>query len=219
MLSPVNCIVNRSGHFLLCACLYLSLPGYLFDLFLYKFGIANVCLFFQNEGFVKTVYQRYPSGQVHLHDLFRRHFFQEQDQYPQRIPVGGNQHPFSVLHPGQDLLLKIWHRPGDGIRQAFSQGQELPVFPPVGRLQGRVPLIFPSQHRRPHIIMSHQDMGTKKLADRLGKKSNVISERLTQDNISIVKLNEMLQVLDYKIVIMPQEARVPAGSYVVEKTK
>lgn len=68
-------------------------------------------------------------------------------------------------------------------------------------------------------IMSHQDMGTKKLADRLGKKSNVISERLTQDNISIVKLNEMLQVLDYKIVIMPQEARVPAGSYVVEKAK
>lgn len=48
------------------------------------------------------------------------------------------------------------------------------------------------------------------------RKSNVISERLTQDNISIDKLNEMLRVMNYKIVVMPREARLPEGGYEVE---
>lgn len=55
------------------------------------------------------------------------------------------------------------------------------------------------------IIMKKQDIGTNKLADRLGKRPTVISERIHQENISISKLNEMLKVLDYKIVLVPRE--------------
>ena len=54
-------------------------------------------------------------------------------------------------------------------------------------------------------IMGKQNIGTNKLADRLGKRPTVISERIHQENISISKLNEMLKVLDYKIVLVPRE--------------
>lgn len=54
-------------------------------------------------------------------------------------------------------------------------------------------------------IMQTQGIGTNKLADRLGKRPTVISERIHQENISISKLNEMLKVLDYKIVLVPRE--------------
>ena len=36
------------------------------------------------------------------------------------------------------------------------------------------------------------------------------------ENISIVKLNEMLRVMDYKVVIMPSDARIGADAYEVE---
>lgn len=48
------------------------------------------------------------------------------------------------------------------------------------------------------------------------KKSNVISERLSQENISIKLLDEMLRAMKYKIVIMPREARIPEGGYEIE---
>lgn len=64
-------------------------------------------------------------------------------------------------------------------------------------------------------IMKSQDVGVNKMADRLDRKSNVISERLGQDNISIAKLNEMLRVLDYKILIVPREVMTPKDGYEV----
>ena len=54
------------------------------------------------------------------------------------------------------------------------------------------------------------------IAFRTNKKSNVISERLTQENISIKLLDEMLRVMNYKIVIVPREARIPEGGYDIE---
>jgi hypothetical protein len=48
------------------------------------------------------------------------------------------------------------------------------------------------------------------------KKSNVISERLSQENISIKLLDEMLRAMKYKIVIMPREARLPEGGFEIE---
>lgn len=54
------------------------------------------------------------------------------------------------------------------------------------------------------------------IAFRTNRKSNVISERLTQENISIKLLNEMLRVMNYKIVIVPREARIPEGGYEIE---
>lgn len=54
-------------------------------------------------------------------------------------------------------------------------------------------------------IMKEQNIGVNKMADRLNRKPNVISERLGQSNISIVKLSEMLRVLDYKIMLVPRK--------------
>ena len=54
------------------------------------------------------------------------------------------------------------------------------------------------------------------LRKRLGLESNTMSNRLSQENISIGKLNEMLRVLDYKVVIMPNDTRLREGEYEVE---
>lgn len=62
-------------------------------------------------------------------------------------------------------------------------------------------------------IMKSQNVGVSKLSDRLGKKPNVISERLGQENISISKLEEMLKVLDCKLVIVPRDVSTPKGGY------
>lgn len=51
------------------------------------------------------------------------------------------------------------------------------------------------------------------LASRLGIKNNVLSERLSQTNISVVKLNEMLRVLDYKVVVVPSDRRLKEGEF------
>lgn len=54
------------------------------------------------------------------------------------------------------------------------------------------------------------------MADRLEKYPRLISERLSQDNISIQKLKEMLRVLDYKVVLIPRDTTTPKDGYEVE---
>lgn len=54
------------------------------------------------------------------------------------------------------------------------------------------------------------------LCDRLGIKSNVLSERFKQKNVSVSKLNEMLRLMDYKIMIVPRETRTPEGGFEIE---
>ena len=65
-------------------------------------------------------------------------------------------------------------------------------------------------------IMKSQDVGLNKMADRMGKTPRLVSDRLSQDNISISKLNEMLQVLDYKVLVVPRDCKKPSGSYDVD---
>ena len=65
-------------------------------------------------------------------------------------------------------------------------------------------------------VMTIRNEKVASLADKLKVKSNVLSERLSQDNISIVKLDEMLRLIDYKIVIVPRETREQEGWYRVE---
>ena len=66
-------------------------------------------------------------------------------------------------------------------------------------------------------IMAKFNVSQTKLAERMGVKSRqVVGMRLTQNDISIKKLYEMLRVLDYKIVIVPRETRLPDGCYEVE---
>ena len=65
-------------------------------------------------------------------------------------------------------------------------------------------------------VMTIRNEKVASLADKLKVKSNVLSERLSQDNISIAKLDEMLRLMDYKIVIVPRETREHEGWYRVE---
>ena len=65
-------------------------------------------------------------------------------------------------------------------------------------------------------IMKSRAVGVNMLADRLGIKQNVLSERLRHENISVNKLSEMLRLLDYKIILVPRETRLPEGGFEVE---
>ena len=65
-------------------------------------------------------------------------------------------------------------------------------------------------------IMKLKDIRPAVLCDKLNIKSNVLSERFKQKNVSVEKLNEMLRVMDYKIVAVPRDARIPDGGYKIE---
>ena len=54
-------------------------------------------------------------------------------------------------------------------------------------------------------IMEKRGVGTNKLADRMGKPPRFVSDRIRSNNIGIMQLNELLRMLDYKIVLVPRE--------------
>jgi hypothetical protein len=65
-------------------------------------------------------------------------------------------------------------------------------------------------------IMKLKDIRPAVLCDRLKIKSNVLSERFKQKNVSVEKLNDMLRAMDYKVVVIPREIRIPEGGYEIE---
>jgi hypothetical protein len=65
-------------------------------------------------------------------------------------------------------------------------------------------------------IMKLKDVRPAVLCDRLKIKSNVLSERFKQKNVSVEKLNDMLRAMDYKVVVVPRDTRVPEGGYEIE---
>ena len=66
-------------------------------------------------------------------------------------------------------------------------------------------------------IMEDLGITNAKLASRIGTSNAVIYERLTQKNISIKNLDQMLAAMDYEIVLQPRDSsRKPKGHYVVE---
>lgn len=65
-------------------------------------------------------------------------------------------------------------------------------------------------------IMKEQEVGVSQLANRLNRKQPATSNLLAQENIGIAKLNELLRVLDYKVIIVPRDTRLPKDSYEVE---
>lgn len=65
-------------------------------------------------------------------------------------------------------------------------------------------------------IMEIQKIKPSVLCDRLNIKSNVLSERFKQKNVSVSKLNEMLRALDYKIVLVPRDSKTPSNGFEVE---
>lgn len=65
-------------------------------------------------------------------------------------------------------------------------------------------------------ILKKQNVTINKLADRLDAPPRLITDRFRQNNISVAKVNEMLRALDYKIVIVPRETRIPEGGIEIE---
>ena len=65
-------------------------------------------------------------------------------------------------------------------------------------------------------IMKLKDIRPAVLCDRLKIKSNVLSERFKQKNVSVEKLNDMLRAMDYKVVVVPRDTRIPEGGFEVE---
>lgn len=65
-------------------------------------------------------------------------------------------------------------------------------------------------------IMELKGFRPTDICEKLGIKSNVLSERFKQKNVSVTKLNEMLAVMDYKIAIVPCDAELPENAYEIE---
>lgn len=53
------------------------------------------------------------------------------------------------------------------------------------------------------MIMEERNMGTNALAEALKKPVSTVCERIYQKNISIEKLDEMVRVMGYKIMLVP----------------
>lgn len=65
-------------------------------------------------------------------------------------------------------------------------------------------------------IMKMRGIGVSALARILGCSQPAMSGRLKQDNISIAMANDMLKVLDYKVVLIPASTKPKEGWYEVE---
>lgn len=67
-------------------------------------------------------------------------------------------------------------------------------------------------------VMELKSIRMADLTDMLGEppRSSKIAMRFYQDNVSVAKLDEMLRVMGYKIVIMPREANTPKDSFRIE---
>lgn len=65
-------------------------------------------------------------------------------------------------------------------------------------------------------IMKIKNLRPTDICNQLGIKSNVLSERFEQKNISMTKLNEMLSIAGYKIVLVPQDTEIAGESFEVE---
>ena len=65
-------------------------------------------------------------------------------------------------------------------------------------------------------IMKEQGVSLTMLADRLDKPVRLVSDRLRMENISVEKLKELLRGLDYRVVIMPTNERIPNGAVEIE---
>lgn len=67
-------------------------------------------------------------------------------------------------------------------------------------------------------IMEKQHLKNAQLGARIGVKNDAIFARLTQKNISVDILNQMLAAMDYEIVVQPKSlGRRPEGCYVIDR--
>lgn len=68
-------------------------------------------------------------------------------------------------------------------------------------------------------LMQKQGITNAEMAAKLDVSQAALWERLNPkktNNMTVKKLNEMLRMLDYKIVVVPRKNRLPEGGYEVE---
>ena len=65
-------------------------------------------------------------------------------------------------------------------------------------------------------IMESKGVKSSVLASRLSIRPSTLSQRFTQKNVSVDRLNEMVRVMDYKVLVVPRESRVPDGGFELE---
>ena len=64
--------------------------------------------------------------------------------------------------------------------------------------------------------MDKNGVGLMELAGKTGKSKQATWERLSQENISVAKLNELLSVMGYKVMIVPEDVQASDGWYEAE---
>jgi len=68
-------------------------------------------------------------------------------------------------------------------------------------------------------IMEKTGYGTNALWEAMGNDkttANRLSQRFKQENVSVKKLDEMLRVMGYKVVIMPSNEATPKNGIKIE---
>ena len=60
-------------------------------------------------------------------------------------------------------------------------------------------------------IMKSQNVKVSDMCYKLKIKSNVFCNRLVQNNLSVNVLDEMLRILDYKIMVVPRGTKIDGG--------
>lgn len=65
-------------------------------------------------------------------------------------------------------------------------------------------------------IMTERGVRPADLRRRLGLESNAMANRLSRDSMTVTKLVETLRALDYKLVAVPNDARVRTGEIEIE---
>lgn len=71
-------------------------------------------------------------------------------------------------------------------------------------------------------IMEKTGTGNNALAKKIGKLPQTVSDRLNSEkstNLSIDKLDEMIRVMGYKIVLVPEDTKVRDDWYEIEDSR
>ena len=70
-------------------------------------------------------------------------------------------------------------------------------------------------------LMTEHDITNAEMAKTLGITQAALWDRLNQkksDNTTVAKLGDMLSVMGYKIVVVPDKTPIPEGGYEVGQT-
>lgn len=65
-------------------------------------------------------------------------------------------------------------------------------------------------------IMNKTGMRMSSLSRITGIKTNTLSNRIAREGITVSTLNETIRAMDYKIIVVPGNARLPEGGFEVE---